>query len=154
MASTLSIHDWFRRKKETQETSYVRERLDIPGNLWVKCYKCSQALYNRELEANQKVCPKCGYHFKLTAGERISQIVDNGNFAEINGTLRSTNFLNFSDTRSYTERIKWWCIQSRKNNFSWQMFAGDLHGIWSVLCKFFMTNTEVRYEYCYSRRWF
>jgi acetyl-CoA carboxylase carboxyl transferase subunit beta len=101
----LSIHDWFKRKKESKESSSVRERLDIPGNLWVKCYKCGQAIFNRDLEANLKVCPKCGYHFKLTAGERISQITDNGSFQEINGKIKSSNFLNFTDAKSYGKRI-------------------------------------------------
>lgn len=101
----MSIHDWFKRKKESKESSSVRERLDIPGNLWVKCYKCGQAIFNRDLEANLKVCPKCGYHFKLTAGERISQITDNGSFQEINGKIKSSNFLNFTDAKSYGKRI-------------------------------------------------
>lgn len=102
----MSIHDWFKRKKETKETVYVRERLDIPGNLWVKCYKCNQAIFNKDLEENLKVCPKCGYHFKLTAAERINQLVDHGSFKEINHDIKSTNFLEFKDSKSYTKRIE------------------------------------------------
>jgi acetyl-CoA carboxylase carboxyl transferase subunit beta len=102
----LSIHDWFKRKKLQKETEYTRERLDIPGNLWVKCYKCNQAIFNKDLDANLKVCPKCGYHFKLSAAERIKQIAENSSFVEIDPSLTSKNFLNFTDVKSYTKRIE------------------------------------------------
>ncbi|MFC1511422.1 acetyl-CoA carboxylase, carboxyltransferase subunit beta [Candidatus Margulisiibacteriota bacterium] len=106
MASTLSIHDWFKRKKKTKETAYVRERLDIPGNLWVKCYKCNEAIFASDLASGLKVCPKCNYHFKLTAEERIKQLVDENTFKEINPRIKSKNFLNFKDSKSYTKRIE------------------------------------------------
>ncbi|MDI6732131.1 MAG: acetyl-CoA carboxylase, carboxyltransferase subunit beta [Candidatus Margulisbacteria bacterium] len=100
------MHEWFKKKKLEKEGAYVRERLDIPGNLWVKCYKCSQAIYTKELEENLKVCPKCGYHFKLTHFERINQLVDQNTFKEINANIKSVNFLNFTDSKSYTKRIE------------------------------------------------
>jgi len=102
----LSIHDWFKRKKKSKEPAYVSEKLDIPGNLWVKCYKCSQAIFAKDLEANLKVCPKCNYHFKLTSGERLNQILDPGSFEEIDPTIKSKNFLGFTDSKSYTKRIE------------------------------------------------
>jgi acetyl-CoA carboxylase carboxyl transferase subunit beta len=101
----LSIHDWFKRKKLQKEAEYTRERLDIPGNLWVKCYKCGQAIYAKDLEANLKVCPKCNYHFKLTSSERIRQIATENTFQEINPDLTSKDFLNFTDSKSYARRI-------------------------------------------------
>jgi len=112
----LSIHNWFKRKKKAKETAYVRERLDIPGNLWVKCYKCNQAIFNKDLEDNLKVCPKCGYHFKLTAAERINQLVDPGSFKEINHDIKSTNFLEFKDSKSYTKRIDSAMVRSSLND--------------------------------------
>lgn len=101
----MSIHDWFKRKKESKEPTYSRERLDIPGNLWVKCYKCNQAIFSKDLEANLKVCPKCNYHFKLASAERIKQIADHKSFKEINPNIKAKNFLNFTDSKSYTQRI-------------------------------------------------
>ena len=111
----MSIHDWFKRKKKSKEAAYIRERLDIPGNLWVKCYRCGQAIFAKDLEANLKVCPKCGYHFKLTAGERQKQIVDNGSFTEIDHDIKSTDFLNFTDSRSYAKRIDSAMLKSSLN---------------------------------------
>lgn len=97
----MSIHEWFKRKK----APYSSERLDIPGNLWIKCYKCHQTLYAKDLEANLKVCPKCNYHFRLTAAERLGQLMDEKSFAEIDHDLRSTDFLNFTDSKLYAKRI-------------------------------------------------
>ena len=102
----MSIHDWFKRKKLQKETEYTRERLDIPGNLWVKCYKCGQPIYAKDLADNLKICPKCNYHFKLTSAERIAQLFPANSFKEINANLTSKNFLNFSDTKNYTQRIE------------------------------------------------
>jgi acetyl-CoA carboxylase carboxyl transferase subunit beta len=102
----MSIHDWFKRKKLQKETEYTRERLDIPGNLWVKCYKCGQPIYAKDLAANLKICPKCNYHFKLTSTERIAQLFPENSFKELNANLTSRNFLNFSDTKNYTQRIE------------------------------------------------
>lgn len=102
----MSIQNWFKHKKEKKEIGYVRERLDIPGNLWVKCYKCNQAIFTRDLEENLKVCPKCNYHFKLTAKERIKQLIDLKSFNETNPRIKSKDFLNFTDSKSYTKRIE------------------------------------------------
>lgn len=102
----MSIHDWFKQKKLQKETEFTRERLDIPGNLWVKCHKCGQAIYTKDLEANLKVCPKCGYHFKLTSAERIKQLTNGAPFNEIAPALTSRNFLNFKDSKSYSVRIE------------------------------------------------
>lgn len=101
----MSIHDWFKRKQKLKEAARVVEKLDIPGNLWIKCYNCGQAIFNRDLEINLKVCPKCGYHFRLTAMERVQQLMDEKSFKEISPGLKSKNFLNFTDSKSYTKRI-------------------------------------------------
>ncbi len=82
-----------------------KERLDIPGDLWIKCFKCSEILYNKDLESNMKVCPKCGHHFRLTAEERIAITVDKGTFVETDADLIPVDFLHFKDTMSYTERL-------------------------------------------------
>ena len=50
-----SIHDWFQEKKEQKEIEKKSEKLDIPGNLWVKCYKCGQPIYAKDLADNLKI---------------------------------------------------------------------------------------------------
>lgn len=99
-----TIADWFSRKK-TKQTE-ISEKLDIPGELWVKCFHCKEILYNKDLEASLKVCPKCEYHFKLTYEERLAMTVDAGTFTETEAGLTSTDFLHFKDSKPYGDRIQ------------------------------------------------
>lgn len=82
------------------------KKKDIPEGLWTKCEDCSEALYNKTLEENLRVCPKCQYHFTLTAPERIQQIVDNGTFQEFDSGLRSMDPLKFKGPKTYLEKIQ------------------------------------------------
>lgn len=106
MAKLKSIAEWFKRKKDAQKyLEYKVEKLDIPGELWVKCYQCAGILYNKDLETNLKVCPKCGYHFKLTFRERLQITLDEGIFIEYDASLRAKDFLNFVDSQPYPQRL-------------------------------------------------
>jgi len=66
-----------------------------PGNLVVKCTKCKEILISREWEKNLRVCPRCDYHFKLSAYERIELLVDPGSFTEIDANIISVDPLQF-----------------------------------------------------------
>jgi len=78
----------------------------IPEDLWVKCPKCGELIYSRELERSLQVCPKCGHHFRLRARERIAQLVDPGSFIEWDTALRPEDPLRFVDGQGpYTEKI-------------------------------------------------
>jgi acetyl-CoA carboxylase carboxyl transferase subunit beta len=67
------------------------EPLDIPDGLFIKCEHCGAALYERSLTINQDVCPKCDYHFKISADKRLFMLVDENTFSEIDHDLISTN---------------------------------------------------------------
>ena len=101
----MTIPEWFNRKKPEKTLEYSAERLDIPGNLRVKCFKCKETLYNKDLEANLKVCPKCGYHFKLSSKERINTLLDESSFSPYDMQMRSKDFLGFFDTKQYGKRL-------------------------------------------------
>src|SRR5260370_28253182 len=76
--------------------------------LWVRCEneRCRELLYVREFENNLKVCHKCEHHARLTAGERLSQLVDEGSFVEHDGDLAPADPLDFTagDT-SYARKL-------------------------------------------------
>jgi len=93
----------FGRPKYT--TVRVKKR-DIPEGLWTKCEECGEIIYNKALEENLKVCPKCQYHFTLTAHERIQQLIDNGTFQEFDAGLRSGDPLKFKGPKTYAEKIQ------------------------------------------------
>ena len=100
----MSIAEWF--SKRNQKSTPPDERLNIPGNLWVKCFACSSTLYTKELEENLKVCTHCGYHFRLSARERIALLCDPNSFEEMHASIGPRDPLQFSDSRPYKQRIK------------------------------------------------
>ncbi len=78
----------------------------LPENLVVKCPNCRELLLAKDLEKNQKVCQKCGHHFRLTAPERIAQLLDLDSFSEFATELRSSDPLKFvARSGSYAEKL-------------------------------------------------
>ena len=74
-------------------------------NLWTTC-ECKNLIYKEDLESNQKVCPKCGAHHKLTCKERFETFFDNKEFELIETPLPKEDPLNFEDKKKYTDRLK------------------------------------------------
>lgn len=94
------------RRTPKHFTSGLRN-CDIPENIWVKCPKCSELIYRKQLEHNLKVCPHCDYHFRLTARERINHLLDAHSFQEHDRALEPADPLGFVGTKdNYTEKIK------------------------------------------------
>jgi len=92
---------WFKKEKGA-----LPKKVKVPEGLWVKCETCKEIVYRREVEKNLKVCPKCNYHFRISARERILLLIDEGNFHEIGNNLSTIDPLNFKDQISYKERLK------------------------------------------------
>jgi acetyl-CoA carboxylase carboxyl transferase subunit beta len=108
----MSILDWFAKK---QKAPTKAERLNIPGNLWVKCPECSEVLFTKDLEVNFKVCNHCNYHFRLTPEERLHYLFDKDSFVESDSNIGPVDVLKFSDTQKYADRIKKAKKKSNKN---------------------------------------
>lgn len=70
------------------------------------CPTCASHYREDEMVRNLRVCTNCGYHFPVTARERIVQLVDEGTFAEVAAGLESSDPLEFVDSRAYTERLE------------------------------------------------
>jgi len=77
----------------------------IEGNLWTTC-GCKNLIYKEDMDANQKVCPKCGAHHKLTCRERFETFFDNKEFELIETPLPIDDPLNFEDKKKYSDRLK------------------------------------------------
>lgn len=92
-------------KKPKYSTVTVRKR-DIPEGLWKKCPITGELVFAKELEANQQVVPKSGYHFPITSTERLRFLVDEESFEEYDRNLRPVDALEFVDSVPYTERLK------------------------------------------------
>jgi acetyl-CoA carboxylase carboxyl transferase subunit beta len=74
--------------------------------LWIKCLGCGEILYHREVSDNAHVCPRCGYHFRISADLRLQMLFDNGRFKKLFGRIRSADPLTFVDSKPYPERLK------------------------------------------------
>lgn len=96
---------WFRKVRSPKEPREGR-RSKVPEGLWVKCEGCREILYSKELARNFKICPKCRYHFRLSAPERLRMLFDEENYVELEGELRSSDPLRFRDSKRYRDRIK------------------------------------------------
>ncbi len=94
---------WFWKKKDGEERP---KKVVIAEGLWVKCDSCREIVYRAEVERAGRVCPKCGYPFRISARERIALLIDEGSFEERETSLRSRDPLGFKDTKRYTDRLK------------------------------------------------
>ncbi len=93
---------WFKKTREQK----LDKKVKIPEGLWVKCDNCKEIVYKKEIEKNLKVCPKCNYHFRISAKERLKLLFDEGSLVEISPGLTSGDPLSFKDTLSYRDRVK------------------------------------------------
>jgi acetyl-CoA carboxylase carboxyl transferase subunit beta len=72
---------------------------------WVKCPGCQDILFRKEIERRLNVCPKCGYHLRLTVDQRLMLLVDRGSFEETDADLTAADPLGFRDSLPYRQRI-------------------------------------------------
>ena len=97
---------WLRRKQRAAK-KVARQSADaMPDGLWTKCQKCGEILFSKDLEKGLRVCKKCGYHYKLTARERIEVTADEGTFEEFATEVVSCNPLGFPEYEAKIEKGK------------------------------------------------
>ena len=96
------------------ETSFLKKpklapgksrKRDIPEGVWTKCPKCTTLLYDKELDANLKVCSKCGHHFGIGSRERINSLVETCSFEEMDAGMTSVDILKFTGVATYTSKL-------------------------------------------------
>ena len=117
MVKEASLPEQVQGTVPSGQNSFANEgRLNQPAmgslKLVEKCPKCKEILYIRDWEKNLKVCPRCNYHFRLSAHERIALLVDQGSFVELDQDLVSVDPLHFTtnppgyaDHHPYTEKL-------------------------------------------------
>ena len=94
---------WFRREPSPLPQRPSESR--VPEGLWAKCGSCKEILYRKDVLQNLSVCPKCSFHFRISARERLAMLFD-GPWEEFDGDLVSADPLGFRDTRPYAERLR------------------------------------------------
>jgi acetyl-CoA carboxylase carboxyl transferase subunit beta len=94
---------WFRREPAPLAPRPGESR--VPEGLWVKCGSCKEILYRKDMLKNLSVCPKCAFHFRIGARERLDMLFD-GAWQEFDRGLVSSDPLGFEDTKPYAERLR------------------------------------------------
>ncbi len=97
---------WFKKSKAPLSAQLETKKVQMPEGLWTKCKNCEEIIYSKEIERNLNVCPKCDYHFRISARERISLVIDEGTFVETDPDMTSVDFLKFKDSKKYSDRIR------------------------------------------------
>jgi acetyl-CoA carboxylase carboxyl transferase subunit beta len=97
---------WFKKARKPIASATVEKPSRVPEGLWVKCPGCAQVIYNKDLETNLSVCPKCAYHFRIGAAERLRALLDDGEWVEHFPDLISNDPLKFTDTKPYKDRLR------------------------------------------------
>jgi acetyl-CoA carboxylase carboxyl transferase subunit beta len=95
---------WFEKIIPSRIKTERRTR-SVPEGIWQKCGGCGAQLYRAELERNLMVCPKCNYHIRLSARQRLDIFLDQGTGREIAERLSPEDPLKFRDTKKYKDRI-------------------------------------------------
>ena len=122
---------WFRKEKKPKEA--VERQTNIPEGLWIKCEGCKEMLYRKEVEQNLNVCPKFGYHFRITARERFELLFDDNSYKEFAANIRSGDPLDFRDTKRYRDRLKVYEQRVGKGD-AVLCAAGKLDGLSVIVC--------------------
>ncbi|MCB0642579.1 MAG: acetyl-CoA carboxylase carboxyltransferase subunit beta [Phaeodactylibacter sp.] len=95
---------WFKRLKDGIQTA-TKYKKEAPDGLWYKCKRCSETSTVKELRENFFKCPKCNYHVRIGSHDYFDMIFD-GKYNLLFEELRSKDFLEFTDLKPYTKRLK------------------------------------------------
>jgi acetyl-CoA carboxylase carboxyl transferase subunit beta len=120
---------WFKREHSPLPPREQESR--VPEGLWIKCRSCKEILYRKDLLKNQSVCPKCAFHFRISARERLEMLFDSPG-EEFDQSLVSSDPLGFVDTKSYAARLR----DGKAKTNSWDALVsavGPLGGVRTVI---------------------
>src|SRR5688500_231518 len=97
---------WFKKTRTPIASPTTEKPSRLPEGLWVKCPGWAHLIYNKDLEQNLHVGPKCSHHFRISAGDRLKALFDQGKYTEHFPDLLSNDPLEFTDTKPYRERLQ------------------------------------------------
>lgn len=92
------------RKPKIGSGKSKTKKRDIPEGLWTKCPSCATMIFDKELDENLKVCPKCNHHFAIGSRERIHSLVETCTFEEMDADMTSDDVLKFAGYKGKIDR--------------------------------------------------
>jgi acetyl-CoA carboxylase carboxyl transferase subunit beta len=102
MAATQTT---FAKKTKIGTGKSKTKKRDIPEGLWTKCPSCETMIFDKELDVNLKICPKCQHHFPIGSRERIHSLVETCTFEEMDATMTSVDVLGFKGASTYKSKL-------------------------------------------------
>lgn len=108
------------------------KKLQIPEGLWEKCPNCKEIVYRKELLKNDRVCPKCNYHFRLPPQERLDRLFDEQQYDILYNDVRSTDPLGFRAVKRYKDQLKNYEKRGLEQDGVW-VARGRLDGVETVV---------------------
>jgi acetyl-CoA carboxylase carboxyl transferase subunit beta len=97
---------WFRKAKAPRAPRDPKTASSLGEGLFLKCDGCKETLYLKEVERNRRVCPKCGFHFRMSVEERLRLLFDEERFELLFTDVRPADPLKFRDTKRYRDRLR------------------------------------------------
>src|SRR3989339_1083383 len=94
--------EWFKRDQTAFTPTQKKSSDDA---LWVKCDRCNEIVFTRELEKRLRVCPKCSNHFAMDGERYIEILTDENSWSEMSAGLQSQDPLGFRDQKKYGDRL-------------------------------------------------
>ena len=117
---------WFKRIKKGINTK-TSEKKETPEGLWVKCPDCNFICTVTELREHLFVCPKCSFHHRINSIDYFELLFDNNEYVELFDNIRSKDYLEFTDLKSYKKRLEdLWSKTDLKD--SMRVAAGKING--------------------------
>ncbi len=83
-----------------------KRKLQIEKGEWIKCDKCKTLLYSEDLKKNMKICPHCGFNFRMNSRERVEMFLDEIYSYDLFPKIKPIDILGFKDTKRYKDRLK------------------------------------------------
>lgn len=102
----MPISEWFQKKEKYNQVNQISQKRAVPDGVWSKCAHCSEIIYQKELQNNLWVCPKCNYSYPITAIQRLNLIVDDSKYDELDFSMTSIDPLKFNSEKPYVESIE------------------------------------------------
>jgi acetyl-CoA carboxylase carboxyl transferase subunit beta len=96
---------WFKKEKNPLTNTKEEDKTVRTEGLFTKCDGCKAFIWKKDLEANEKVCPKCNYHFRLNSAERLEMLFDDKVYEALDNQMASTDPLKFVDREPYAQRL-------------------------------------------------
>jgi acetyl-CoA carboxylase carboxyl transferase subunit beta len=125
-ASEEPRSSWFRRIKKGINTR-TSEKMETPEGLWNKCPECGHICTSHDLKDNWHVCQKCSYHYRINSDGYYEIIFDNNQYTELFESIRSKDFLEFTDLKPYKKRLEdIWSKTDLKD--SMRVAVGEVNG--------------------------